>query len=282
MPTRYIKALFNNADKIIGIAANKTELDGLVANKTDIDGLVAEKSTIDGLVTQSNYIDDVITLNGTAPENTTVTKIAKGFYEFSNLTFEIAVADVNYSSNYITHASHGLVTGDAVIFTSTDTVPGGLTADTPYYVIKVDDNKFEVATTRANAKAGTKIDIINAGVGTHTLKANVLGEIYLGVTLPTNSVIVRSYYKVGTTFTDGGDDDTTIALQIATANDITTATAISAGGNIWDAGAYVAGAQDNTVTNILKLTAEKDLIMKVAVDDITAGKIYVYLEYFEG
>lgn len=272
MPVKFMKALFNNADNILQI----------VANKTALDELVAEKTTIDGLVSSSDALADVITLNGTAPENTTVIKVAKGHYSFPSFTFEIAVADVNYSTNRITQEAHGLVTGDSVIFTSTDTVPGGLTADTAYYAIRVDANTFQVATSRANAKAGTAIDIIDAGVGTHTLKANVLGDIYLGVTIPTNAVITRTYYKVTETFTDGGDDNTTIALQIATANDVTTATAISAGGNIWDAGAYVAGAQDNALANILALTAEKELIMKVALDDLTAGEIDVYVEYFEG
>jgi hypothetical protein len=52
---------------------------------------------------------------------------------------------------------------------STTTLPAGLAAATDYYVIKVSDTQIKLATSYANAVAGTNINITDAGTGTHTL-----------------------------------------------------------------------------------------------------------------
>jgi len=48
--------------------------------------------------------------------------------------------------------------------------PAPLVVDTVYYAIRITENHIQVATTKANAKAGTAIDITDAGSGTHTLE----------------------------------------------------------------------------------------------------------------
>ena len=76
-------------------------------------------------------------------------------------------ADVNTGAETITEAAHGYVTGDTVILSNTGGgLPGGLSATT-YYVIKVDANTFSLATSLANAYAGTAINITTQGTGTH-------------------------------------------------------------------------------------------------------------------
>lgn len=50
--------------------------------------------------------------------------------------------------------------------------PAGLTSATQYWVIKIDDDNFQLATTYANALAGTDIDITGIGAGSNTY-ANV-------------------------------------------------------------------------------------------------------------
>ena len=67
----------------------------------------------------------------------------------------------NYPSN--------ILTGTRVRLTTTTTLPGGLATGTDYYVIKVSDSTFQLATSRANAISGTQIDITDAGTGTHTI-----------------------------------------------------------------------------------------------------------------
>ena len=60
-------------------------------------------------------------------------------------------------------------TGDGVKVSSTATVPSPLVAGTTYYAIKVTDTGYQLATTLANAFAGTAIDLTSAGSGQHTL-----------------------------------------------------------------------------------------------------------------
>jgi hypothetical protein len=67
----------------------------------------------------------------------------------------------NYPSN--------ILTGTRIQVSTTTTLPGGLAAATNYYFIKVTDSTFKLATSYANAIAGTAIDITTAGTGTHTL-----------------------------------------------------------------------------------------------------------------
>ena len=60
-------------------------------------------------------------------------------------------------------------TGDGVKVSSTAIVPSPLVAGTTYYAIKVTDTSYQLATTLANAFAGTAIDLTSAGSGQHTL-----------------------------------------------------------------------------------------------------------------
>lgn len=69
----------------------------------------------------------------------------------------------------VSQTGHPFVTGDAVYLTTTGALPTGLTANTLYYVIKVDANSYNLATSRANAVAGTKIATSGTQSGTHTL-----------------------------------------------------------------------------------------------------------------
>jgi hypothetical protein len=78
--------------------------------------------------------------------------------------------DVDTGTDYIAETSHGLLTGDRVQLTTTATLPAGLSLSTDYFVIKVDDDNIQLATSFANAIAGTQVDITAAsGGGTHTL-----------------------------------------------------------------------------------------------------------------
>lgn len=62
-----------------------------------------------------------------------------------------------------------ILTGTKVRLTTTVTLPAGLALATDYYVIKLSDTTFSLATSYANAVAGTDIDITDAGTGTHTV-----------------------------------------------------------------------------------------------------------------
>jgi len=89
----------------------------------------------------------------------------------SGQTFTAATTDV------CTATAHGLLTGDQVQVASATTLPAGLSAATYYYVIKLTADTFKLASSLANAVAGTAVDITDTGTGTHTitLKTNLVG-----------------------------------------------------------------------------------------------------------
>ena len=62
------------------------------------------------------------------------------------------------------------LTGTEVTFTTTTTLPAGLSTSTTYYLIYQSATTFKVATSLANALAGTAVDITDTGTGTHTVK----------------------------------------------------------------------------------------------------------------
>lgn len=93
-----------------------------------------------------------------------------GFAGQGSFASAFASTAVDIAANTIAvSANDSLYTGTAVVLTTTGTVPGALTAGATYYVIRVSSTSIKLATTRANAVAGTSIDITSQGTGTHTL-----------------------------------------------------------------------------------------------------------------
>lgn len=108
-----------------------------------------------------------------------------GFYRLTSVTTTTAQATTNtlgQSDTFTADASTDLctwtstanfpsniLTGTRVRLTTTTTLPAGLATATDYYVIKVSDSTFKLATSYANAVAGTAINITDAGTGTHTV-----------------------------------------------------------------------------------------------------------------
>jgi hypothetical protein len=80
-----------------------------------------------------------------------------------------ALNNVNTVQSQITLASHGLTTGDAVVYEpSAGTEIGGLDAGSVYYVVVVDANTVQLAATKAGATAVTPsiISLDSVGAGT--------------------------------------------------------------------------------------------------------------------
>ncbi len=83
-----------------------------------------------------------------------------------------ATSAVN-TTNETIDVTYEIKTGTKIIFSSTGTVPAGLTGGTTYYAIKISATQIKVATTLANAQAGTAIDLTSQGTGTHTVAAQI-------------------------------------------------------------------------------------------------------------
>lgn len=94
-------------------------------------------------------------------------KLVPNFYTFNG---GVATA-INIAADTFTKAAHGLTTGMGVLFsTGNAKTVTGLTNQTTYYAIPIDANTFKLASTAANALAGTAIDITATQDGaTHTL-----------------------------------------------------------------------------------------------------------------
>ena len=111
-------------------------------------------------------------------------------------------------------------------------------------------------------------------------KGGTVGNIGLGVSLPVNAVIVRSWYTVLTTFTSA-DGSATVAISISTDDvaGIVAATAINADGTIWAAGHHE-GIQTGTAENFSEqTTAARELMLTIGVQKLTAGKLILFCEY---
>ena len=108
-----------------------------------------------------------------------------GFYRVTSVTTTTAQATTNTLGQsdtftadagtdvctWTTRTSNpsNILTGTRVRLTTTTTLPAGLATATDYYVIVVDSDTFKLATSYANAVAGTQIDITSTGTGTHTV-----------------------------------------------------------------------------------------------------------------
>jgi hypothetical protein len=75
-----------------------------------------------------------------------------------------------YDDIRVTGSKIVLSTGEAVALTTTGTLPAGLSAAT-YYVIDTGNGSYYLATSKANALAGTYVNITGLGSGTHTLNS---------------------------------------------------------------------------------------------------------------
>jgi len=111
------------------------------------------------------------------------------------------------------------------------------------------------------------------------VEGGAIGAYSLGVSLPANAIITRSWFYTVTQFTDAGAG--TVALHCQTANNIYNAADIT--GNA--AGVMVTGIQDNAIANFGGTGAAGvlgtacDLTATVAGADQTAGKLVLFVEY---
>lgn len=108
-----------------------------------------------------------------------------GFYRLTSVTTATAQSTTNTLSQSDTFTADAgtdictytstanipsnILTGTRVRLTTTTTLPAGLALATDYYVIRLSNSTFSLATSYANSIAGTAINITDAGTGTHTI-----------------------------------------------------------------------------------------------------------------
>jgi hypothetical protein len=76
-----------------------------------------------------------------------------------------------FAANTLTITAHNLQTGDGPyrVETSAADLPSGLAVDTDYWIIRSDADTIQLATSKANADAGTAVALADDGTGTHKL-----------------------------------------------------------------------------------------------------------------
>lgn len=125
---------------------------------------------------QLSAYDDIITWGGIAGITGTNTQIGSPRIYNKTTGNWVRIPFSNLVHTFSADPSTDKLTGGdwsdydlvPLILTTTGTLPAPLTLATPYYLIFVDTNTIRVATSVANAIAGTYIDITTAGSGTHT------------------------------------------------------------------------------------------------------------------
>lgn len=79
-------------------------------------------------------------------------------------------SDVDLDNDTISETAHGYTTGLAVLYSTAGTAVTGLTDQTTYYTILTSLDLYQLASSKANATAGTAIDLTaTTGGGTYTM-----------------------------------------------------------------------------------------------------------------
>lgn len=137
-------------------------------------------------------------------------------YSYNNRTyvtgFTPTASNVSTTADYIDYNNHKYGSGDRVVYNNGGgTSIGGLTSGNTYFISRVNNNRFRLAETRANAIAGTNIvDFTSTGTGTaHSFTGPfevTLSETAGGGTTPA--------IPLGSTFSAGGTVDNFKRLEV--------------------------------------------------------------------
>lgn len=90
---------------------------------------------------------------------------------FTGQTFTVTIA----SPGVVTKAGHGFTGGERLRLSTTGALPTGVDTTNDFFVIYVDANTFRLATSEANAAAGTAINTSGSQSGTHTYTRSLYG-----------------------------------------------------------------------------------------------------------
>jgi len=203
--TYYLKAINNNRFQL-GTTVGFTNEIVLTSTGTGIQSFENASATfgaVDGSYTTTRAINDK-TLEITLPF-----KLSPG-----NKPFNAALAVTTGANGFLTIPNHFFSPGTRIIYnTAGGTAIGGLTHNTDYFVIVLDDTRIRLATTLANAQSGTAVTMTSTGSGSHQLiTANLSGlitgagtvSVTSGTTITARTILgnntnFKRYFKVGDT-----------------------------------------------------------------------------------
>ena len=114
------------------------------------------------------WADGVADLTGT---------ILYGISLVPGIVAQDTVTSITNATDNIEATTHGMLLGQGPIQFTGDDLPAGLTADTDYWVIYVDADNFQVATSLEYAIEGTQVALTDDGSGTMTFVGATADEI---------------------------------------------------------------------------------------------------------
>lgn len=171
------------ADALFDTGANLTFIP--VKDTTTNAGCIQHGGNVQSTYYKFLANSSAVTAAATTAPGTLILVDVIGYYRVTSVTTATAQATTNtlgqsdtFSADdttdictYTSTASvpSNILTGTRVRLTTTTTLPAGLALATDYYVIRLSDTTFKLATTYANAIAGTAINITSTGTGTHTI-----------------------------------------------------------------------------------------------------------------
>ncbi len=111
-------------------------------------------------------------------------------------------------SNVMTSVAHGLSTGDGPwpLTNAGGALPTGTAADTPYWIIELTDDTFQIAASLADALALTPVNFTTDGTGIHTLRRATNDAAIIGLVSKLNAVPGKNF--TAARVAGGGDTDT--------------------------------------------------------------------------
>lgn len=99
-----------------------------------------------------------------------------------------------------------------------------------------------------------------------------IGTKASGITIPDNAIVKQAYYEIISAFASAGGSGT-IALNSEGVGDILAPVDADTLSGIND------GIPTGTATNMIKLSAARELIMTIATDAMTSGRLKLFVEY---
>ncbi len=148
-------------DNSASVPAGYLAEDGAAVSRTTYSGLFARVGTTFGTG------DGATTFNTPNSQGRRVVNAGTAVYAAT-----CAAASVSVGGDTFTITSQtALYTACPVVLTTTGGAPGNTTAGVTYYIIRTSDTVVQIATSEANARAGTQVNISTQGTGTHTLTA---------------------------------------------------------------------------------------------------------------
>ena len=128
----------------------------------------------------------------------------------------VTITAVANATDTFTAAAHGMPTGYGPVRLSNSGggLPAGSAVDTDYWIIKVTDDTFKLATSKANALASTALNITTDGTGTHTV-LRVANDVLMAQLKQELDAVPGKTYTVVQTADAGDTDVLTITVDTA-------------------------------------------------------------------